>query len=83
MKGEENMEQNIALSNRLKNLMEEKHLTFKELAEKSGIPVRRIYRMMHGGVSNPSVFVMMRICNAMDITLDEFFGTEELQAFAN
>ena len=75
------MERNVVFANRLKSLMEEKNLNYKSLAEKSGIPIRTIYRMLCAGVSNPNVFVMMRICNALEMGLDEFFGTEELQAF--
>ena len=70
------MEQNVALANRMKELMEEKGMNYREIAEKSGISVKRIYRIANGGVSNPSVFVMMDICRALGVTLDEFFGTE-------
>lgn len=76
------MEANGALAKRLKELMAEKGVNYQVLAEKSGLPVRRIQRMAMGTVSNPGVFVMMRICNGLGITLDEFFGTEELQSFA-
>lgn len=75
------MEQNIALANRLKELCEQKNLSYNELAEKSGLPLRRIYRMAHGGVSNPGVFVMMRICSGLEVSLDEFFGTDEFKEF--
>lgn len=75
------MEKNVVLANRLKSLMEEKGFSYRSLSDECGVPIRTIYRMMAGGVSNPSVFVMMRICNALGMGLDEFFGTEELQAF--
>ena len=70
------MEQNVLLANRLKELMQEKGISFGDLAEKSGISVKRIYRIANGGVSNPSVFVMMDICRALGVSLDEFFATE-------
>lgn len=75
------MEQNGALAKRLKELMKEKGMNYKELAEKSGLPDRRIYRMAMGMTSDPGVFVMMKICNGLGITLDEFFGTEEFEKF--
>ena len=76
------MEQNVVLAKRLKELMEVKGISFGELAQKSGLDARRLHRIANGVVSNPSVFVMMRICNGLEVTLDEFFGTEELKAFA-
>ena len=76
------MEQNVVLANRLKELMEEKGMSLREVAEKSEIPVRRLHRMANAGVSNPSVFVMIRICDALGVTLDEFFKTEEFQKLA-
>lgn len=73
------MEQNIVLGNRMKKLMEEKGMTYRSLAEKCGLSERRIYRIANGGVANPSVFVMMRICKGLEVGLDEFFGTEEFK----
>ena len=75
------MEQNTALANRLKSLCEEKGISYADLAQKSGIPVRRIQRMAFGATSNPTVFMMLRICDALGITLDEFFGTDEFKDF--
>lgn len=73
------MEQNLVIANRLKGLCEEKNLSYNALAERSGVPVKRIYRIAYGNVSNPSVFVMLRICDGLEISLDEFFGTEEFK----
>ena len=74
------MEQNVVLGNRMKELMKAKNVGYQDLAEKSSVSIRRIYRMANGGVSNPGVFEMMRICNTLGVSLDEFFGTEELKA---
>lgn len=75
------MEQNEMIANRLKSVCTDKKISYRELAEKSNVPVRQIYRMTYGQVSNPSVFVMMRICDALEISLDEFFGSEEFKVF--
>lgn len=70
------MENNKALAIRVKQLCEEKGMTRSALAEKSGVPLRRIQRMTMAGVSNPSVFQMMDICKALGVTLDEFFDDD-------
>lgn len=70
------MGQNMAIANRFKELCEEKGMNYNTFAEKSGIPVRRIYRLAWGNCSNPGVFFMLRVCDALEITVDEFFQSE-------
>lgn len=73
------MEKNMLIANRLKELSKEKNISYNTLAEKSGVPVRRVYRMANGYISDPGVFLVMSICKALDISLDEFFDTDELR----
>lgn len=73
------MEQNRAIANRIKALCEEKGLNYNSLAEKSGLPLRKVYRLMSSGASNPGVFTIIRLCNAFEITLNEFFDAEEFK----
>ena len=73
------MERKEAIKNRIKELMEQKGMTYNTLAEKSGIPLRRVYRLATGMTYNPGVFTMIEICDALGVSLDEFFDTEELQ----
>ena len=73
------MEQNTVLANRLKEVCEEKNISYSTLAEKSGVPVRRIYRLASGMTSNPGIYTMMSICDGLEISLDEFFGTDEFK----
>lgn len=71
------MQTNEVLGSRLKELCEAQNITYHELGQKIGMPGRRIYRMANGMVSNPGVFTMLAICNGLDVTLNEFFNTEE------
>lgn len=73
------MQSNIVIGNRLKELCKEKDITYSQLAVKSGMPVKRIYRMACGMNSNPGVFTMLPICEGLGVTLDEFCGTEEFK----
>lgn len=77
------MEQNKALAKRLKELMEEKGESYRSLADKCNLPIRRLQRMGMGMTSNPSVFIMMRICDTLGVTLDEFFGTDDFKELDN
>lgn len=75
------MDPNIVLSNRIKELMEQKGMNYVALAEKSGIPARRVYRIVNGLLSNPGIFVMMKVCKGLEVSLDEFVSPEEFDEF--
>lgn len=75
------MEQKIAVSSRIKELMEQKGLDYNALAEKSGFPVRSVYRLANGLTYNPGIFTMMKICKGLDVSLDEFVSTEAFDEF--
>ena len=71
------MGQNVAFSRRLKSLCAERGITFQMLAEMISVPERRAYRMMYIGESNPGAYMMLRICKAFGMTVEEFFDSEE------
>lgn len=73
------MEQSIAIAKRLKALCDERGMNAEALAEKTNLPVGKMKRMMYTGASNPGVYLMLRICNALEITVDEFFQSEEFE----
>ena len=71
--------ENQILGKRLKELCEEKGITYVELAEKVGCSKRTIMRIVQGAPASISVFRMITICSALGVTLDEFFDTEEFK----
>ena len=71
------MQQNMAIAKRLSALCQERGWGPSTLAEKTGLPLRKMQRMMYVGDSNPGIYLMIRICNALEITVDEFFQSEE------
>lgn len=70
---------NEVLANRLKELCQEKNITYHQLGEKIGMPPTRIMRIVYGNTSNPGIYTMMDICDGLGVSLDEFFGTEEFK----
>ena len=76
-----NIEARGVLGKRLEEVCEQKGITYRELAAKLNAPVQRLYRIAWGNRTNPGIFDMIRICNALEISLDEFFGTEEVKEF--
>lgn len=70
---------NNVLGNRLKELCQEKNISYRELGEKIGMSGTRIARIANGMTSNPSVYTMIQICDGLGVSLDEFFGTDEFK----
>lgn len=75
------MEIKRVLAKRFNEVCEEKNITYKELAEKLGLPPKRILRIAWGSRTNPGVLDMIQICDALGMTLDEFFGTEDFDEY--
>lgn len=75
------MEGRGALGKRLNELCEQNNISYKELAEKTGVPASKVLRILWGNASNPGVFIMLKLCDGLGITMDEFFGTEEFNEF--
>ena len=69
--------ENQILGKRLKELCEQKGVSYAELAEKTGVSKRSIMRLVFGAPSSTSVFRMIAICDVLGVTLDEFFNAEE------
>ena len=57
---------------RLKELREKKGLTVYKLAQLSGYSYQYIKEIEDGAKSNPSIRALMRICNALGVSLIDF-----------
>lgn len=73
------MEHSRAIANRIKELCEEKGMNYTKLAERCGEPATRIYRVIAGTMSCQAILLLVKICKGLDISLDEFFDTDELK----
>ena len=68
-----------AISKRLKELCKENNISYAELAERAGVPKRKIVRLAIGAPSNPGLILMMKICDVLEVSLDEFVDTDEFR----
>ena len=69
----------MAMANRLKELCEKKNISWDELADRTGIPKRKIIRIKMGATGNPNIVIMMKICDVLEVGLDEFVDTDEFR----
>lgn len=65
----------MELKSRIKMLMEEKHLTQKELANLSGITEASMSKYL-SGERTPRIDVIVNIANALGVTTDELIGND-------
>ncbi len=64
---------------RVNQVCEEKGYTSYNLAYKSSMPLTTLTHMLDGSSTNPSLYNIIKICDGLDMTLAEFFDTEEFE----
>lgn len=66
-----------AIVNRFLNLCEEKNIKINELATLSGVTPSTAYSMMDPSRRDISIRTIKKFCDGLEITIGEFFSTEE------
>lgn len=62
---------------KLKQIMNEKHVSEYKLAKLSNVPQSTINSMFRK-YNNPSIYTLESICKALDITMSDFFYEEDM-----
>lgn len=60
-----------------KEKKEKLHLTFAQIAERSGIPLSTVNAFFSGSVQNPSYLTVGAICKVLNTSLDSIIGIED------
>lgn len=68
-----------AIINRINELCEKKNMTPAELSIKCGMPREGLRDILNGRVKKSYVITIKIICDALDMTLDEFFANAEFR----
>ena len=66
-----------AVANRIIELCKSKNITINAIANISGVPPMTVYSILNQKSMNPGIVNIKKICDGFEITLGEFFGTEE------
>ena len=66
-----------AVAKRILALCEDRGIAVNALANLSGVSPSTIYSMLNEKSQNPGVVSLKKICDGLDITMIEFFDTEE------
>lgn len=65
------------LINRIVQLCKDKGYSYYKLAYRASIPFSTLINIVEGRSKNPGIFTIMKICDALEIPLKDFFDTEE------
>ena len=65
------------VTQRFKNLCEERNIKINELANISGVTPSTAYSMMDESRRDISITTIKKFCDGLEITLGEFFSTPE------
>ena len=69
----------ITVKNRLLQLLGERNMSIHKLAMESAVPPSSIKNILYGKSQNPGIVTIKMLCDGFDITLVEFFNTEEFR----
>ena len=68
------------VSQRFKELCDERKIKINELANISGVTPSTAYSMMDKNRRDVSIITIKKFCDGLDITLGEFFSTPEFDS---
>ena len=67
------------VANRIIELCNERHLAINALARISAVPPTTVKNILNGTSQNPGITTIKKLCDGLDITLIEFFDTEDFR----
>ena len=68
-----------AVKDRLLCLCYEKRMSIHKLATESAVPPSTIKNILYGKSQNPGIVTIKMLCDGLDISLIEFFDSEEFR----
>lgn len=67
-----------AIKNRFLQLCGQRNISINKLANICVLPLSSVKNILYGKSFNPKVITVKMICDVLDMTLTEFFDTEEI-----
>ncbi len=68
------------IRNRIFQLCYDRDISINKLANISAIPPSSLKNILYGRSQNPKILTIKMLCDGLDITLGEFFSTDEFNA---
>lgn len=74
------MDKNAIIAQRILQLCSERGITVGRLCSNAGTTASTVHDIISGVTKNPRVYTLKKLCDALDITLSEFFDTPEFNS---
>ena len=65
------------LANRINDLCKKRGISYYALSYKSAVPLTTLIHIVYGSTKNPGILTVIKICEGLDISLKDFFDTED------
>ena len=73
------MDTYTTVKNRLLQLLAEKKMSIYKLSVESAVAPSSIKNILYGKSKNPGVVTIKMLCDGLEISLDEFFNTDDFR----
>ncbi len=74
------MDTREATAKRIRELCTQRNITPNGLSNLAAVPQATIKSILNGESKNPGIVTIKKLCDGLDITLEEFFATEEFNS---
>lgn len=74
------MKEQQILSNRIQDLCKQKELSYYALAYRASLPLTTLMHIIDCSTQNPGIFTISKICSGLNMTMGEFFSSEDFDA---
>lgn len=71
------METQKKLAKRIYLLCRMQGISYYKLSYRSAVPMTTLMHIIDGSTKNPGLFTIIKICNGLNITIKDFFDSEE------
>ena len=68
------------VAKRIIELCQERHLAINALARSAGMTPTTVKNILNGASQNPGIVTIKMLCDGLDISLIEFFDTEDFRS---
>ncbi len=74
------MDTREAVAERIRELCRLKGITPNGLSNLSGVPQATVKSILNGESKNPGVVTLKKLCDGLEMTLEEFFATDSFNS---
>lgn len=71
------MDEQKKVVKRINYLCQKQGISYYQLSYRSAVPITTLMHIIDCTTKNPGIFTIIKICNGLNITIKDFFDTEE------